>query len=132
MSDQQALNYLARFMLDKSLSFEDLSGLLALKPQTTVQDFVRNVNKFGVRIYDAQALSSRKDIFPRWDTLNLCKLDSKLQQHQLQIKEKELIANTYFKMFQDPTGQQLDEQSTKSVMLEMFTNGTVRGIKERL
>jgi len=36
MSHQQALKRLAKFMIEKNLKFDDLRGILALKPQTTV------------------------------------------------------------------------------------------------
>lgn len=58
-------------MIERNMSFTDLKGLLALKPQTKIQDFVKGANKYGVSALDAQALAARKDIFPRQDTLNI-------------------------------------------------------------
>jgi hypothetical protein len=75
MSDDRALEYLAKFLIEKSLTFTNFVHLLQLDTASIQKDFVDDIAVYGVRIEDAEALIARKDIFPNKETFKISALE---------------------------------------------------------
>lgn len=79
MSDDRALEYLAKFLIEKSLTFTNFVHLLQLDSASIQSDFVNDIAVYGVRIEDAEALVARKDIFPNKETFRIQALEQKIK-----------------------------------------------------